>query len=139
MRSRIVARSTLILGFFGFSRHSRIKAKVTNALKSFKQMLVFGCVVIFSSSVLANPVLDNIASGNVTVEQAVGSTVVNQSSQKTIINWQSFNIGGSEAVHFQQPTGGVALNRINPAQGASEIYGRLTATGEIILVNPAGV
>src|SRR5690606_5431985 len=32
-----------------------------------------------------------------------------------------------------------ALNRINPSQGVSQIYGRLTATGQIILVNPAGI
>ncbi len=31
------------------------------------------------------------------------------------------------------------LNRINPSQGVSQIYGRLTASGQIILVNPAGI
>src|SRR3990167_4179426 len=56
-----------------------------------------------------------------------------------IINWQSFNIGAQESTHFQQPAGGMALNRINPSQGVSEIYGRLTATGQIILMNPAGI
>ena len=33
----------------------------------------------------------------------------------------------------------IALNRISPAQGASQIYGRLEANGRIILVNPAGI
>ena len=46
--------------------------------------------------------------------------------------------GAPQTTHFQQPAGGVTLNRINPSQGASQIYGRLTATGQIILVNPAG-
>lgn len=35
--------------------------------------------------------------------------------------------------------GGMLLNRINPSQGVSAIDGRLTATGLIILINPAGI
>src|SRR3990167_4147624 len=94
---------------------------------------------LFSSAIFANPVLDNVAAGQVSIEQAPNSTVINQTSQKAIINWQSFNIAAPETTHFQQPAGGVALNRINPSQGVSSIYGRLTATGQIILVNPAGI
>ncbi len=104
-------------------------------------LLVGVCAYVFSTSVFANPVLDlnNAPTGQVTIHQEPNSTVINQSSQQAIINWQSFNIGAQESTHFQQPAGGVALNRINPSQGVSEIYGRLTATGQIILVNPAGI
>lgn len=96
-------------------------------------------IFVLAINAFANPVLGNIASGNVNVQQTTGSTIVNQTSQRAIINWQSFNIGAQEQTHFQQPVGGVALNRIDPTQGPSQIYGRLTATGEIILTNPAGV
>ena len=89
--------------------------------------------------IYANPVLDNIGAGNVSVEQTPQITTINQTSQQAILNWQSFNIGANEATHFIQPAGGVALNRISPLQGASQIYGTLTATGKIILINPAGV
>jgi len=44
-----------------------------------------------------------------------------------------------QATHFYQPAGGIALNRISATQGASQIYGILTATGKIILINPAGI
>jgi len=57
------------------------------------------------AAVYANPVLDHVAAGQATVEQTTNSTVVNQTSQKAIINWQSFNIGASETTHFQQPAG----------------------------------
>ncbi|MHB1221679.1 MAG: filamentous hemagglutinin N-terminal domain-containing protein, partial [Gammaproteobacteria bacterium] len=101
------------------------------------------CIVLFSFSVtcgvFANPVLNNVSSGNVSIQQAPDSTVINQNSQQAIINWQSFNINANERTHFQQPTGGVALNRISPTQGGSQIYGTLTATGQIILINPAGI
>src|SRR3990167_8699996 len=103
-----------------------------------KGMALVGAVII-TSTAYSNPVLDNIAAGNVSVQQTTNSTVVNQSSQKAILNWHSFNIGQPESTHFQQPAGGVALNRISPTQGPSSIYGKLTATGQIILMNPAGV
>jgi filamentous hemagglutinin family protein len=90
-------------------------------------------------SALANPVVNNVASGQVSIQQTPSTTTINQGSQKAIINWQSFNIGKQEATHFNQPAGGVALNRISPTQGVSQIYGTLTATGQIILVNPAGI
>lgn len=94
---------------------------------------------IYSTPALSNPIGGQVVSGNVSIQQAPNSTIINQSSQKAIINWQRFNIGAQEKTHFQQPAGGVALNRINPTQGASQIYGKLTATGQIILVNPAGI
>jgi len=104
-----------------------------------RRLMIGAMVFLFSFSTLANPVVDNIAAGQVNIQQNGNSTVVNQSSQQAIINWQSFNIGQGESTHFNQPSGGIALNRISPTQGASQIYGQLTATGQIILVNPAGI
>lgn len=103
------------------------------------KLAIFTAVVFFNCAVFANPVVNNVASGNVTIEQTPTTTTVNQASQKAIINWQSFNIAAPESTHFQQPASGITLNRINPTQGASQIFGRLTATGRIILVNPAGI
>ncbi len=103
------------------------------------RLSVFVAAILMVEATLANPVLDNVAAGQVSVQQSPNTTVVNQSSQKAILNWQSFNIGAAEKTHFQQPAGGIALNRINPNQGASQIYGQLTATGKIILVNQAGI
>src|SRR3990167_8722612 len=118
-----------------------MRLKVTAGIKFLRQdvvKIVVLCVTIFfTTSTFANPVLDNVAAGNVSIQQTQTTTTVNQSSQKAIINWQSFNIAAPETTHFQQPADGIALNRISPAQGASQIYGRLTATGRIILVNPA--
>ena len=64
--------------------------------------------------------------GNVSVNQSSNSTVVNQQSQQAIINWKSFNIGAGEKTQFVQPnSSSVALNRINPNMGASQIFGCL--------------
>src|SRR3990167_2351956 len=89
---------------------------------------------------LANPVLDHVSSGNVTIQQTATTTQVNQASQEAIIHWNSFNIGSVEHTQFVQPnSSAVALNRISPTQGASQIFGQLSANGRIILVNQAGI
>lgn len=65
-------------------------------------------------------------------------TIAQQTAQ-AIINWQNFGIGSGEAVHINQPNSqAILLNRVigsNP----SEIFGQLTANGQVTLVNPNGV
>jgi filamentous hemagglutinin family protein len=65
---------------------------------------------------------------------------IEQASQKGIINWGSFSIGSAAHVHFQHDAGrqGLTLNRV-VGSNASEIFGRLTANGQVFLVNNAGV
>ncbi|MDR3491177.1 MAG: filamentous hemagglutinin N-terminal domain-containing protein, partial [Gammaproteobacteria bacterium] len=104
-----------------------------------KQICAFAAGAMMMSSAYANPELSNVAIGNATVTQTATTTQVNQASQQAVIDWKSFNIGANESTHFEQPAGGVALNRIDAAQGASQIYGQLSATGKIILVNGAGI
>ncbi len=64
---------------------------------------------------------------------------VNQTSQNAAINWQTFNIGADQAVVFSQPNASaVALNRV-VGSDPSAIFGRLSANGQVFLVNPNGV
>ena len=107
--------------------------------RAIKSLATVICSALFCSSALANPVLGNVDAGNVSIQQTSNSTVVNQSSKTAIINWQSFNINTQQSTHFQQPAGGIALNRISATDGPSSINGRLSATGQIILINPAGI
>ena len=67
------------------------------------------------------------------------SLLVTQGSQNAVLNWQSFSIGATNSVVFQQPSSSaVALNRVL-GNNASEIFGSLTANGQIFLVNPNGI
>ena len=68
-----------------------------------------------------------------------GQLTVVQSSALLGIDWQSFNIGAHASVVFEQPgASAVALNRV-VGNGASQIYGSLSANGQVFLVNPNGV
>src|SRR3990167_5224137 len=112
-------------------------------IKQFAQFMYQIGIIVASltgtTSLFANPAVDHIVSGDVAIEQTANTTTINQASDKAIINWKSFNIDSNESTHFNQPAGGITLNRVDPTQGASVIYGKLTSTGQIILVNPGGV
>ncbi len=88
----------------------------------------------------AAPVGNQVVAGQVTVTRPDPlQTVINQASQSAIVNWQQFSIAANERVDIRQPSASsVLLNRVignNP----SEIYGRLSANGQVFLVNPNGV
>ncbi len=85
------------------------------------------------------PTGGEVAAGSAAVSQPAANRMqVDQSSRKAILNWQSFSIAGDERVYFVQPAGGVALNRVLGAD-PSNIFGSLTATGQVFLVNPNGI
>ncbi len=84
------------------------------------------------------PTGGNVVAGNATISTSGARMDVLQTSQHTAIDWNTFNIGSAAHVHFEQPSGGVALNRVLDTN-ASQIYGRLTATGQVFLLNPNGV
>ncbi len=51
------------------------------------------------------------------------TTLINQSSAKAIINWQSFSVGQGSAVQFNQPNASaITLNRVT-GTSASTIDG----------------
>ncbi|NOV29501.1 YDG domain-containing protein [Methylomonas sp. ZR1] len=80
-----------------------------------------------------------VTSGQAQIHQDGARMDVAQGSDKAIINWQSYNIGASAHVDYQQPNASaIALNRVTSGE-ASVIAGRLTANGQVFLVNPNGV
>lgn len=65
--------------------------------------------------------------------------MVNQGSDRAIVNWNTFNIGRDASVVFQQPNPhSVILNRVLD-MSPSQIYGNMQANGQVFLLNPAGV
>ncbi|ALR20902.1 filamentous haemagglutinin family protein [Sphingobium baderi] len=67
------------------------------------------------------------------------NVTVEQTEQKAILNWDSFNVGRETDLAFQQ--GGsdwVVLNRVHDAS-ASQIHGSITAPGTVLILNQNGV
>ncbi|MFA5123188.1 filamentous hemagglutinin N-terminal domain-containing protein, partial [Zavarzinia sp.] len=87
----------------------------------------------------ANPTGGTVAAGSASIASAPGTVTVEQSSQRAVIDWQDFSIGGGETTRFIQPgPDSVTLNRVT-GSNASVIQGTLTANGNVFLVNPNGV
>ena len=67
------------------------------------------------------------------------SMTVQQATTRAAIDWQTFNVGSQAKVTFQQPSAeSVTLNRVLDTQ-PSQIFGQVSANGQVFLSNPAGV
>jgi filamentous hemagglutinin family protein len=68
------------------------------------------------------------------------SMTVNQSTDRAVINWNSFDIGSAASVTFVQPSAtSVAVNRVTGGGDPSQIAGQLNANGRVAILNPNGV
>ncbi|MFG6485545.1 YDG domain-containing protein [Roseateles sp. BYS78W] len=87
----------------------------------------------------ATPQGGQLVAGQASWQQRGANLVVNQSSARAAIDWRSFDIGSNASVVFRQPdASSVALNRV--LGGApSQIFGRLSANGQVFLTNASGI
>lgn len=91
----------------------------------------------------ALPTNGQVVAGNAAISQTQTPTTaamtVNQTSQRAVVNWDSFNVGKNASVTFNQPNANaVTLNRVTGAT-ASMIEGAVKANGQVVFVNPNGV
>ncbi|MCL4747986.1 MAG: filamentous hemagglutinin N-terminal domain-containing protein, partial [Burkholderiaceae bacterium] len=100
----------------------------------------FLSVSIPGVSLRAMPTGEQVVAGSVAlVRPTPQSMVIQQNSPRAIVQWQGFSIGAQESVALRQPSSAsVMLNRV-VGSGASAILGRLSANGQVFLVNPNGV
>ncbi|MCL8396354.1 filamentous hemagglutinin N-terminal domain-containing protein, partial [Pseudomonas aeruginosa] len=65
---------------------------------------------------------------------------VEQTADKAILNWETFNIGGNTTLNFLQHPDWAVLNRVNDPQARpSQILGQLKANGTVFVANRNGV
>lgn len=83
---------------------------------------------------------------NASVATAGNVMTVTQTAAKAVLNWESFNVGADKTVSFAQPdAASIALNRVIGVNAGSLmisrslIEGKITANGQIFLINPAGI
>lgn len=87
----------------------------------------------------AGPAGEAVKAGSAFVARSGDVTSIVQTSPRAVIDWRSFDIGAREDVRFLQPgTSAAILNRVL-GDTPSTILGRLTANGQVFLVNGNGV
>ena len=89
------------------------------------------------------PTGGSVVAGTASIASAVGtnsaSMTITQSSQRAVVDWTRFDVGSSAQVAFVQPSASsVTLNRVLSSD-PSQIFGRISANGQVFLTNSSGV
>ncbi|HUA25569.1 MAG TPA: filamentous hemagglutinin family protein [Steroidobacteraceae bacterium] len=80
-----------------------------------------------------------VTSGSASLAESGNRMNITQTSSTATLNWQNFDIAAGHTVNFIQPSANsVALNQIFEAN-PSQIFGTLTANGQVYLLNPNGL
>lgn len=126
----------------------------TDSLKSLRHrlcrtpaspLLIFGLSAAFGTPAQAGdagtlPQDPTVAAGNASFAQSGKTLTVNQTSNRAVIDWRSFDIGANAQTNFNQPSAGsIAVNRVNAGTDPTRIDGGLHANGQVWILNPNGV
>ena len=96
-------------------------------------------ILLFNTPVFSAPNGANVVHGNVNITQSGSNTIINQSSDKAIVNWNSFDLSKGESVQFNQnSSSSIILNRVTNGLPTS-IFGNINANGNVFILNNAGV
>ena len=97
-------------------------------------------ILIAASMFMGAPDARAVSGGVVEAGQVdIGSGIIHQHTQRVVIHWDDFDIAPGERLEFCQPNvDAIALNRV--ASGVkTEIGGKLTANGRVVISNPDGI
>jgi filamentous hemagglutinin family protein len=87
----------------------------------------------------ALPTNGQVVAGQATISQKGNTMTVKQTSDRAVVNWNSFDVGSNARVNIQQPSNTSAtLNRVTGAS-ASQIEGAINANGRVVISNANGV
>lgn len=96
-------------------------------------------LVVLTLSAWAAPEGGVVQAGSAQISKHGGNTLIQQNSQRAVIDWRGFGINADESVRFAQPSeSSAALNRVT-GQSVSVILGRMDANGQVLLINPHGI
>lgn len=103
-------------------------------------ILLISAFLFFPASLYALPEGEAIVEGAASFDRSTPNVLkINTSSDKLIVNYNSFSIAINESVYFYQPSvTSSALNRVTGSE-VSNIFGTLIANGIIYLSNPNGI
>jgi filamentous hemagglutinin family protein len=95
--------------------------------------------ILVRGTAMSNPLEGVVTAGQATINQAGNTLEIKQQTDKAVIDWQKFDIKPNEHTDFKQPNSdSITLNRVH-SNTASNIDGKLTANGNVVIVNQNGV
>ncbi|NYT40295.1 filamentous hemagglutinin N-terminal domain-containing protein [Sphingomonas sp. R-74633] len=126
---------------FASSKTSRRLRKSALLLSAAVAAIGFGGTARAQLAPSALPTGGSVVAGSASIGTPTPSSMtVNQSTDRAVINWNSFDIGSAASVTFVQPsTTSIAVNRVTGGGDPSQIAGQLNANGRVAILNPNGV
>nr|WP_279308114.1 MBG domain-containing protein [Niveispirillum sp. BGYR6] len=81
----------------------------------------------------------SVVSGRVGIETNGAQTIINQSSDRALVNWSRFDTAAGQHVQVNQPgSTSLLVNRVTGG-AATRFDGTLSANGQVFLLNEAGI
>ena len=138
----LVAKSLVLFSIFFAKAKGIFAEKIIRTTIGFLILSQFN-FAIAQTAPNALPTGGRVVAGNATISQTQNansaSMNINQTSQRAVVNWDSFNVGKNATVNFNQPnSSAVTLNRVTGVT-QSMVEGVVNANGQVVLVNPNGV
>ena len=135
---RKLRNGRIVLSLSGAGLNRRIAGACSDAGKYAAMAVV--ALAFYAGIASALPQGPTVTAGSSTISQPTASSMqINQSTGKSIINWQGYSIGAGESVRYIQPgASAISLNRVTGAD-PSYIYGLLSANGQVWVINPNGL
>ena len=124
----------------GFCTIPRYNSGIRASVRYLLNAAVFTSYFIAVAPAWANPEDGTVVAGAATIDRTSATRLdINQTTNKAVIDWRSFSVAPNEHTNFNQASSSaVALNRVT-GDVSSQILGKLTANGQIMLINPNGV
>lgn len=96
-------------------------------------------LALAASPGLAGPEGGVVTAGSASISTAGKATDIAQSTDRVVIEWDSFDVDADESVNFAQPSSSaIALNRVNSSD-PSKIHGAITGNGNVWVINRSGI
>ena len=120
-------------------------AALSRKLLASTAMTMAGMLAMTSSAFAVGldetPTGGQVVAGSSTITYGAGTMTVDQTSQNSVINWNSFNIGENASATYNQPNAqALSVNRVTGGGAApSQILGSITANGRVMILDPNGV
>ncbi|MFD1787105.1 beta strand repeat-containing protein [Sphingomonas floccifaciens] len=102
--------------------------------------LITATTMMASTSARAQTSGGIVVAGQAQIDgQGTSQTIVTQTSDRAIVNWDAFSLGKGDSAIFRQPGNqSITVNRVT-GQNPSAILGSIQANGQVVLINRNGI